>query len=179
MFRVVLYHSFVTARRARPRANPHRASHFVALVAARACARINAIDLVVVQLLRVVARREFLIQILMTKPRRVFPQPVRDDARDAAPRLARIALHPRVRRERRFAEQSRQRVARRHVVDRSASRSDADDSALRDAVRASDAERRAWIRARGRAGRARRRVRRESVATRASRRETRTDLRKI
>jgi hypothetical protein len=94
------------------------------------------IDLVVAQLLRVVARREFLIQILMTKPRRVLPQPVRDDARDAAPRLARIALHPRVRRERRFFEQSRQRVARRHVVDRSASRSDARDSAFRDAVRA-------------------------------------------
>jgi hypothetical protein len=94
------------------------------------------IDLVVAQLLRVVARREFLIQILMTKPRRVLPQPVRDDARDAAPRLARIALHPRVRRERRFFEQSRQRVARRHGVDRSASRSDARDSAFRDAVRA-------------------------------------------
>jgi hypothetical protein len=101
----------------------------------------------------------------MTKPRRVLPQPVRDDARDAAPRLARIALHPRVRRERRFAEQSRQRVARRHVVDRSASRSDARDSAFRDAVRALTPR----VVVDSRAGETRdafeRRVPRESVAT--------------
>jgi hypothetical protein len=43
MFRVVLYHSFVTAR---PRAlafesSSHASSPFAALVAARACARIN------------------------------------------------------------------------------------------------------------------------------------------
>jgi hypothetical protein len=43
MFRVVLYHSFVTARpRAlAPESPSHASSPFAALVAARACARIN------------------------------------------------------------------------------------------------------------------------------------------
>jgi hypothetical protein len=71
------------------------------------------VDLVILELLRVIARAECLIEILMTKPRVILAESLGDELRHATPHLTRIALHPRVRRERALAEQTLEGVAHR------------------------------------------------------------------
>tara|TARA_B100001540_G_scaffold260060_1_gene238636 strand:- start:1460 stop:1933 length:474 start_codon:yes stop_codon:yes gene_type:complete len=71
------------------------------------------VDLVILQLLRVIARAKLLIEILMTKPRVILSQSLGDELRHATPHLTRIALHPRIRRQRSLAEQTLQGLAHR------------------------------------------------------------------